>query len=104
MNPQTETNGLIRELQARIDWRIKFSEIIFDEPPYLVMQPIPQFPGSEPKLDELGIVWDIFALLESAKRPDAYQILTGDCGYAPDVYLAQWERSYNLMTYNNSLI
>lgn len=74
-------------LSGRIAWMIRFSEVMFDDPPYLVIQATPIFPGCHDKLAERGIVWNIFALLESAKRPGAHQVITADCGYPPDVYL-----------------
>ncbi len=85
----TDTIEPILELPIRLSWRIKFSEIVFDEPPYLVMQSIPEFPGCNPKMEELGIVWNIFSLIESAKHPGAHQLLTCECGYAPDAYLEE---------------
>lgn len=71
-------------LAARIGWRLHLSEIVFDDPPYLVLQAIPNFPGCHDKLADLGIVWDVFALIDSVKRAGAHQALTSDCGYAPD--------------------
>jgi hypothetical protein len=80
-------NFLQAEMPARLGWQLFFSEIIFDDPPYLVLQAIPEFPGGSARLAERGIVWDIFRLIESVKRPGAHQLLTSDCGYAPDSYL-----------------
>ncbi|SDZ08311.1 hypothetical protein SAMN05421755_11049 [Nitrosomonas sp. Nm33] len=76
-------------LPGRIDWTIRFSEIIFDKPPYLVLQAIPDFPVGNDHLAERGIVWDVFSLIDSIKRPGAYQVLTCDCGYAPDAGLEE---------------
>lgn len=76
-------------LPSRIDWAIRFSEIIFDEPPYLVLQAIPHFPAGNDQLAERGIVWDVFSLIDSIKRPGAYQVLTSDCDYAPDAGLEE---------------
>ena len=75
------------ELTSRIGWRVRFSEIVFDEPPYLVMQSVPELPGCAGDLDEKGIVWNVFALIDSIKRPGAYQLFTCECGYAPDADL-----------------
>ncbi len=76
-------------LPSRIGWQIHYSEIIFDDPPYLVMQALPDFPGGADDWAERGIVWDVFALIDSIKRPGEYQVLTADCGYAPDVYIEE---------------
>lgn len=77
----------LAEMPARIGWHIIITELIHDDPPYLVMQSIPNFPGCCDKLDERGMVWDVLVLIDSAKRPGAYQLLTCDCGYAPDAGL-----------------
>ena len=76
-------------LPGRIGWQIYYSEIIFDDPPYLFMQALPDFPGGTDDWTERGIVWDAFALIDSIKRSGAHQVLTADCGYAPDVYLEE---------------
>jgi hypothetical protein len=82
-----DTRQPVVTLPGCVGWRIYFSEIIFTDPPYLVMQAIPVFPGCHDHLAERGIVWDGFALMESVRRPGAFQVLTADCGYPPDVYL-----------------
>lgn len=76
-------------LPGRIDWVICFSEIIFDEPPYLVLQAIPNFPAGNDHLAERGIVWDVFSLIDSIKQPGAHQMLTSDCDYAFDAGLEE---------------
>jgi hypothetical protein len=91
MNPQN-TNPARQptlEMAGWLAWRANYSEIIFAEPPYLVLQMTPVFPGCHPALAERGVVWDVFSLIESVKRPGAHQLLTGDCGYAPDVYIEE---------------
>ncbi len=75
------------ELTSRIGWRVKFSQIIFDDPPYLVMQLIPELPGCDGNLDQQDIVWNVFDLIDSIKRPGAYQLFTCECGYAEDADL-----------------
>lgn len=77
------------EMVGWLAWRAKYSEIIFAEPPYLVLQMTPMFPGCHTALAERGVVWDVLSLIESIKRPGAHQLLTGDCGYAPDVYIEE---------------
>lgn len=76
-------------LLGRIGWTVRLTEIVFDDPPYLVMQTTPVFPGCHDRLAERGIVWDVFALLASVRRPGAHQIVTSDCGYAPDSHLEE---------------
>lgn len=77
----------IMEMPARLGWKVMCSEIIHDDPPYIVMLSSPDFPCCNDKLYELGIVWDVHALIDSVKRPGSYQLLTCDCGYAPDAEL-----------------
>jgi hypothetical protein len=74
----------VMTLPGRIGWSVSYSEIIFADPPYLLMQSQPDFPGCYDKPMDRGIVWDVFALIESAKRPGAHGVLTSDCAYAPD--------------------
>lgn len=75
------------DIAGWLGWQAKYSEITFAEPPYLTLQMTPVFPYCHTALAERGIVWDVFSLIESIKRPGAHQLLTGDCGYAPDVYI-----------------
>lgn len=77
----------LAEMSARIGWHVRISEIIHDDPPYLVMQSIPDFPGCHGELGERGIVWDVLTLVDSVKRPGAHQLITCECGYAPDAGL-----------------
>lgn len=72
------------ELPGVIGWRARYTEIIFADPPYLVLQATPVFPGGRGRLADRGIVWDSLALSESIVRPGAYYLLTCECGYAPD--------------------
>ena len=76
-------------LPSRIGWQIYYSEIIFCHPPHLILQAVPDFVGGGNDLAGRGIVWDVFALIESIKHPGAHQVLTADCGYAPDVYIEE---------------
>lgn len=82
-----ENQNPLAEMPARIGWDVSISEIIHADPPYLVMQSIPYFPGCHRELGERGIVWDVLVLVDSVKQPGAYQLLTSDCGYAPDAGL-----------------
>lgn len=86
--PDGETRPALT-LPSRIGWQIHYSEIIFDDPPCLVLQAVPKFAGGGNDLAERGIVWDVFALIESIKQPGAHQVLTADCGYASDVYIEE---------------
>jgi hypothetical protein len=87
--PAGDAAQAVVTLPARLGWRIRLSEIIFGDPPYLVMQSIPVFPGCHEKLAERDIVWDVFALMNSVRRPGAHQVLTCECGYAPDANLQE---------------
>lgn len=68
------------EILARIGWSIRYSNVIYAEPPYLVMQSIPSFPRCFDKLHETMIVWDVLSLIDSIKRPGSYELLTCQCG------------------------
>jgi hypothetical protein len=87
--PSADNTLPLMTFPARIGWNVQFSSIIFAEPPYLVMHCTPQFPGCHGQIDKRGIVWDVFALVASAQTPGAHQVLTCDCGYAPDAGLEE---------------
>lgn len=76
-------------LQSRIGWRVRYSEIIFYNPPCLKLQAVPNFPGGNNELMERGIVWDVFSLIDSIKYPGAHQVLTCTCTYAPHADLEE---------------
>jgi hypothetical protein len=80
----------VLSLPARLGWHLRFTEVIFADPPFLVMQAVPEFPGRSDALFERGIVWNIGALLASAKRPGSYPLLTADNGDAPCAGLNQF--------------
>lgn len=69
---------------SRIGWRVRHSQIIFSEPPFLVMQAVPLLAGCRDALEQQDIVWNVFELVASVQKPGAYAILTCSCGYAPD--------------------
>jgi hypothetical protein len=77
------------DLPGSIGWRSRYTEIVFADPPYLVLQAAPVFPGAQDRLAERGVVWDPLALAESIIRPGAHYLLTSDCGYAPDAGIEQ---------------
>lgn len=77
-------------LPSRIGWQIYYSEIIFDDPPYLFMQALPDFPGGNKPEAGQDVVWDVFSLIESVKRPGAHQMLTCTCGEASDAGLEEF--------------
>lgn len=78
------------ELPARLGWRKNFTQIIFDpDQPYVEFSLTPEFPWCSEKLAERGIVWSLRDLLASVCCPGAYQIVTCECGYAPDAYLEE---------------
>lgn len=76
------------DLPARLGWRTRYAEIVFADPPYVILQAIPSFPLCHPELFARGIVWDSFSLLDSLARPGAHWILTCTCGIADDAGLA----------------
>jgi hypothetical protein len=49
----------------------------------------PGFPGCSAHLAERGIVWDLWRLMDSVRRPGAYAILNCTCGYPPDAGLEE---------------
>lgn len=75
------------DLPARLGWRTRYAEIIFADPPYVILHATPIFPLCHPDLVARGIVWDSFSLLDSLARPGAYWILTCTCGIADDAGL-----------------
>lgn len=77
------------QLPARLAWRVSCSEIIFSDPPTLVLQAIPIFPLAHPLLAARGILWDPFSLLESLRRPGGHQVLTSACGIPDDAGLGE---------------
>jgi hypothetical protein len=78
------------ELPARLGWHKNFTQITFDpDQPYVEFSLTPEFPWCSDKLAERGIVWSLRDLLESVRCPGAYQIVTCECGYAPDAYLEE---------------
>jgi len=78
------------ELTARLGWHKRITQIVFDpDQPFLEFSLTPKFPWCSDKLAERGIVWSLWDLLASARCPGAYQIVTSECGYAPDAYLEQ---------------
>lgn len=77
------------DIAGWLGWRAKYNQIIFDEPPFLMLQMTPMFPYCHPALAERCIVWDVFSLIESIKRPGAHQLLTCECGYAPDAEIEE---------------
>lgn len=72
------------ELPGAIGWRSRYTEIIFADPPYLVLQATPVFPGGQGRLADRGVIWDPLALWESIVKPGAHYLLTCECGYPPD--------------------
>lgn len=78
------------EMSARLGWNTHYGEIIFDpEMPYLTFSLTPVFPYCSNKLADRGIVWDLWRLLESLRKPGAHYILNAECGYPPDAYIEE---------------
>jgi len=59
------------ELLGSIGWRSRYTKIIFADPPYLVLQASPVFPGSQGRLADRDLVWDPLALSALIVRPRA---------------------------------
>lgn len=78
------------ELHARLGWNTHHNEIIVGpEMPYLIFSLTPVFPFCSDKLGDRGIVWDIWALMESVRKPGAHYVLNAECGYPPDAHIEQ---------------
>lgn len=78
------------ELPARMGWQRQFTQIVFDpDQPCVEFSLTPSFPLCSDKLAERGIVWSLRDLLASVRSPGAYQIVTCECGYAPDAGLEE---------------
>lgn len=74
----------LAEIPARIGWNARVSDLIYDDPPYFVMQAVPVMPCFRSDLCNQEVVWDPLRLLDSIKRPGAYYLATCTCGYADD--------------------
>ena len=75
---------------ARLGWRKNFTQIIFDpNQPYVEFSLTPEFPWCSDELAKWGIVWSLRDLLASVRSPGAYQLVTCECGYAPDAGLEE---------------
>lgn len=69
---------------------MRFGEITFwPDAPSVSFSLTPGFPGCSDNLAERGIVWDLWRLMESVRRPGAYSILNCECGYPDDAYLTE---------------
>jgi hypothetical protein len=78
----------LAEWPARLGWSLA-RKVIHSEPPGLCICFIPDFPGCNAAIAETGIVWDVLALYDSARRPGGYFLLNSDCGYPPDSYIEE---------------
>lgn len=87
--PDDETRPALT-LPSRIGWVIYYSEILFCDPPCLFLQALPDFPGGNKPEAGQDVVWDVFSLIESVKRPGAHQMLTCTCGEASDAGLEEF--------------
>lgn len=73
------------EMPARLGWRKRYGEFIFyPDAPCVTFSLTPVFPGCGGKLAERGIVWDLWRLMESVRRPGAFSVINCECGYPPD--------------------
>lgn len=73
------------ECAARLGWIRRFGELIFyPDAPSVTFSLTPVFPGCSDTLAKQGIVWNLWSLIDSIRRPGAYSILNCECGYPPD--------------------
>jgi hypothetical protein len=78
------------ETPARLDWRLRHGELIFyPDTPSVTFALTPVFIGCSEKLAELGIAWNLWALLDSVRRPGAYFLLNCECGIPSDAGLEE---------------
>ncbi len=78
------------EVPARLGWRLRHGEIMLDpDAPILTYSLTPIFSGCADKLALSDIVWNLWALMDSVRRPGAHDILTCVCGYPPDAHLEE---------------
>jgi len=76
------------ETPARLGWRKRYGEVIFHpDAPCVTFSLTPVFPGCGDKLGEQGIVWDLWRLMESVRRPGAFSVINSECAYPPDAYI-----------------
>lgn len=81
-------NMPIFETPAHLGWRKRYGEFIFyPGAPCVTFSLTPAFPGCADTLRERGIVWDLWRLMESVRRPGAFPIVNCECGYPPDACL-----------------
>lgn len=69
----------IAEHPARLDWKLEY-DTIYADPPWLIVRLVPGFPQCNPTINETSIVFDLFDLFNSAKRPGGYFLLNCTCG------------------------
>lgn len=91
---QSDADGMpwrepVWQAPARLGWQVRYTDVVFADPAYALMQATPVFAGCHPKLFERGIVWDPLVLLKAARKPGAHYVLTADCGYGPDAYIEE---------------
>ncbi|HNA28568.1 MAG TPA: hypothetical protein PLL19_03170 [Thiobacillaceae bacterium] len=78
------------EAPARLGWRLRHGEIMFDpELPIVTYALTPIFPMCADRLAERRIVWNLWALMDSARRPGGHDILTCECGQPPHARLEE---------------
>lgn len=78
------------EAPARLGWRLRHDEIMFDpDMPIVTYALTPIFPGCSDRLALSDIVWNLWALMDSVRRPGAHDILTCVCGQPSDAHLEE---------------
>ncbi len=87
---ETLMRAPVFETTARLCWRLCHGEIMLDpEMPSVTYSLTPIFSGCSDRLAERSIVWNLWALLDSVRRPGGHDILTCECGYPSDARLEE---------------
>jgi hypothetical protein len=78
------------ECAARLGWTHRFGQLIFyPDVPTVSFALTPVFPGCSDTLAYNCIVWNLWYLIDSVRRPGTHWILTCECGYSPDAEI-EW--------------
>lgn len=84
-------DGLYFETPDRLGWRLRYGDVIFyPDAPGVDFSLTPVFFGCSEVLAQIGIVWNLWALIESCRRPGAFSILNCECGIPDDAGLKEF--------------
>ena len=80
----------LAEYVARLGWAKRFVELTFlPDVPTVSFGLMPVFPGCSARLAERDIVWSLWSLMDSVRRPGGHWILNGECGHPDDAGIGQ---------------